>query len=77
MGLEQRSLQGLKKRSTSPKGYGAGKTYPKQVTCHKYTNDKNCATKKVTKTKTITAKPHTVTVKVGSLSNTVTVAIAY
>ncbi|KAI5359518.1 hypothetical protein Slin15195_G071450 [Septoria linicola] len=36
-----------------------GKTYPKQVTCHKYTSDKKCAIKKVTVTKTSTAKPYT------------------
>ncbi|GIZ42842.1 hypothetical protein CKM354_000609500 [Cercospora kikuchii] len=47
----------LDKRS----GYGnPKKSYPKKVTCHKYTKDGKCATRKVTTTKTIHAKPKTV-----------------
>jgi hypothetical protein len=62
--VPKRSVESIEERNSPPQGYGLGKTYPKQVTCHKYSKDKHCVTKKVTKTKTITAKPYTVTVKV-------------
>ncbi|GIZ44641.1 hypothetical protein CKM354_000783300 [Cercospora kikuchii] len=42
---------------------GYGKSYPKKVTCHKYTKDKNCATKYVTTTKTAYAHTKTYTEK--------------
>lgn len=43
---------------------GYGKSYPKMVTCHKYTKDKKCATKKVTTKKTVYAHTKTYTEKV-------------
>ncbi|CAK1362500.1 hypothetical protein CB0940_05282 [Cercospora beticola] len=56
----KRSETQLTKRASN-KGYG--KSYPKKVTCHKYTKDKNCATKYVTTTKTVYAHPKTYTEK--------------
>lgn len=65
-GKERRSVEEIEKRNSPPAyGYG-GKKYPKEVKCDKYTNDKHCVTKKVTKTKTITAYPYTVTIKVST-----------
>lgn len=57
----KRSENQLTKRASN-KGYG--KSYPKKVTCHKYSKDKNCATKYITTTKTVYAHTQTFTAKV-------------
>ncbi|PIB03061.1 hypothetical protein CB0940_11979 [Cercospora beticola] len=56
----KRSSDDLEERSDYG---GCKKSYPKKVTCHKYTKDGKCATKKVTTTKTIHAKTKTVHAK--------------